>query len=61
MVERKRREARLRRRRDKEDSVGRRSWEGKEKNAREEKGRGDSQKRGAVVFIATGNRPSYVH
>ena len=41
---------------------GRRS--GVKKKAEEERGRrgkSDSQKRGAVLSIATGNRPSYVH
>lgn len=41
---------------------GRRSEVKKKKEEeRGRRGKSDSQKRGAVVFVGTGNRPSYVH
>lgn len=43
---------------------GRRSGvkkKGKKEEERGRRGKNDCQKRGAVVYIATGNRPSYVH
>ncbi len=46
------------------DKRGRRSGVKEKEKKDEERGRrgkSDSQKRGAAVFIATGNRPSYVH
>lgn len=33
----------------------------KKRRGKGRRGKSDSQKRGAVVFITTGNRPSYVH
>lgn len=62
LVERKGREGGLggmRRSRQAREKRGRRSRVGG-KGGREE-GKSDCQKRGAVVYMATGNRPSYVH
>lgn len=65
LVKRKGREGRLRRRRDKEELVGRGEEGGvrlkKKEEERGRRGKSDSQKRGAVVLVGTGNRPSYVH
>lgn len=58
----------MKRRWDKEELVrrgeeGKAEWVKKKKRVEEKgrRGKSDCQKRGAVVYIATGNRPSYVH
>lgn len=62
LVERKGREGGLggmRRSRQGREKRGRRSREGERGGGQE--GKSDCQKRGVVVYMATGNRPSYVH